>query len=290
MAVPANPTVADICEKGLQRGGQYHPDADQQALAEEYFLQEVKADIMRVAPFNRLLALTATASTKLGQTRYAIPDDHNQSLSLYLLDAPDEYRGTAVSGTSFTLTVDSSFTLTRDELLGKWIILTGNGTGTGQYRQILGFNSGLMQIVVDTDWTTNPASDTTFLIAKTRHCLYPDNFDEAYNRLQSQEPNVSKPRRCALFNQEFYLYPPPDSSHYGLVHHYYADLSKVDEASTLFIQLLREWRSLWIQGIAAYTMQRYDDERFMVTWNLYQSQLQRLAFDSPQYEQCEGAR
>lgn len=289
MSVPSNPTVAGICQKGLERGGQYHPDDDQLALAEDDFLQEVKADIMRVAPFNRLFAVTATAPTKRGQQRYAIPDDHNQSLMLYLLDGPDEWRGTALSGGSISLTVPTTFDGTDDTLIGKWMILTGNGTGTGQYRQILTFNTSLRQLVVDTPWTIVPDSTSTFLIAKERHCLYPDNFDELYSRNLDAEPNVGKPRRCSMFNQEFYMNPVPDKD-YGLVHHYYADLSKVDESSDLFIQLLREWRSLWIQGIAAYTMQRYDDERFTQQWALYQSQLQRLAFDSPQYTQCEGHR
>jgi hypothetical protein len=290
MSVPANPTVTGICTRGLERGGQYNPNSDQITLAAEDFLQEVKADIMRVAPFNRLFAVTATTTTKRGQQRYAIPADHNQSLTLYLLDGPDDWRGTAVTGGSISLTVDSTFQGTDDTITGKWIILTGNGTGTGQYRQILFFNDSLRQIVVDTAWTTVPDSSTTFLIAQERFCLYPDNFDELFTHYLSQEPPVSRPRRCAMFNQEFYLMPVPDKSTYGLVHHYYADLSKVDESSTLFIQLLREWRSLWIQGIAAYTAQRYDDERFPAFWSLYQAQLQRLAYDSPQYTQCEGSR
>jgi hypothetical protein len=244
---------------------------------------------MRVAPFNRLFAVTATAPTVRGQMRYAIPDDHNQSLSLMLLDGPDEWRGTAQAGTSSSMTLAASFSENDDDIGGKWLMLTG-GTGSGQYRQILTYNDTTKVVTTDTAWTTTPDSTTTYLIVQNRHTLYPKNFDEVWDYYLSMEVNMSKPRRCALFNQEFYLYPVPDKSTYGLVHHYYADLSKVDEASTLFIQLLREWRSLWIQGIAAYTAQRYDDERFPAFWQLYQAQLQRLAYDSPQYTQCEGSR
>jgi hypothetical protein len=221
--------------------------------------------------------------------RYAIPEDHNQSLSLMLLDGPDEWRGTAQSGTSSTITLASSFSESDDVISGKWIILTG-GTGAGQYRQITTWNDTTKVATPDTSWTTTPDSTTTYLIAQSRYPLYPNNFDEVWDHYFTAETNVSKPRRCAMFNQEFYLYPVPDKSTYGLVHHYYADLSKVNESSSLFIQLLREWRSLWIQGIAAYTAQRYDDERFATFWTLYQSQLQRLAYDSPQYTQCEGSR
>jgi hypothetical protein len=289
MAVPSNPTLTGICTKGLKRGGQRNPDQTQIDLAEDDFIQEIKSDIQRVAPFNRLLAITATAPTVRGQQRYAIPEDHNQSLSLYLLDGPDEWRGTAQAGTASSITLASSFSESDDVLAGKWMILTG-GTGPGQYRQITAYNNTTKVVTPDTDWTTTPTSSTTYLIANTRYCLYPDNFDEVYSRFQSSEPNVSLPRRCAIFNQEFYLQPTPDKSTYGLVHHYYADLSKVDEASNLFIQLLREWRSLWIQGVAAYTAQEYDDERFPAFWSMYQGMLTRLAFDSPQYTQCEGSR
>jgi hypothetical protein len=288
MAVPSDPTLTIIATKGLERGGQYNPSSAQITLAKEHFAQEVKADIMRVAPFNRLLQNTSLTITTRGKQAYSLPSDHNKTLSLVLLDGPDDWRGTAQGGSVSSIRLASSFSAHDDDVAGKMIITTG-GTGSGQYRTITALNTTTKDVTPDTNFTTAPASGTTYLIVSVRRKLYPHNFDETYDHY-ANAPNVSIPRRASVFEQELYLYPPPDKSTYGLLHHYWVDLSSLDEDGALFIQLLKEWRSLWIQGIAAYTMQRYDDERFPAAWALYQGQLRALAADSPQYSQCEGSR
>jgi hypothetical protein len=58
---------------------------------------------------------------------------------------------------------------------------------------------------------------------------------------------------------------------------YWVDLSLLDEADDLFRQLLREWRSLWIQGVAVKSMQRFDEDRYQSELAVYNIMLDLLA-------------
>ena len=288
MTVPADPTLTDICTTALQRGGQYNPSSTQITIAETEFIQEVKVDIMRIAANHRFLQQRYTTPTIRGLQHYALPTDHSRTLNIVMLDGPDEWRGTATAGASTTITLGFATPETDDNLCGKYIILTG-GTGSGQYRQILSYNPATQLTTIDTAWTTNPDNTTTYLVALEDKTLWPHNFEDTPDYYPIQQ-FVDRPRRASIFNQEFYIYPTPDKSTYGLLMNYLVDLTKVDEAGSLFSQLLRVWRPLWIQGIACYTMQRYDDERFPLALQTYQSQLLNLAKDNPQYTACDRAR
>lgn len=288
MAVPTDPTVSGLCTVGLQRGGQYNPSAAQLTLAQDHFLQEVKADIMRIAPNHDHFAALSATPTVRGQQRYDIPTDCNRTQNVVLLSGPTDWQGTAQAGGSTSITLAASFSESDDTLAGKYIALT-SGTGSGGYRQITAYNNSAKVATVDTAWATNPASGTTYTIGQEYLTLYPTSFDDHLDR-QWLMTGIGKPRRAAFFDQQLYLSPTPDAATYMILHYYYVDISKIDEAGTLFIQLLREWRSLFVQGIAAYTMQRYDDERFPQAWSLYQTELQKLGADTPQYHQTMGYR
>ena len=67
---------------------------------------------------------------------------------------------------------------------------------------------------------------------------------------------------------------------YGLLWSYWSDLDRLDEAGALFVKLLREWNSVWIQGVTAYLCQRYDDDRAVSTMSLYQGMLLGLSTEA----------
>jgi hypothetical protein len=114
------------------------------------------------------------------------------------------------------------------------------------------------------------------MIATMYYPLYPAG--EYINHDQIQAPNIrGTPRVASIFSQEYLLYPIPDDGPYGLLNRYFMDISKLDEAGDLFIQLLREWRSLWLQGVAVKTMQRFDEDRYQSELNVYQAMLTGLA-------------
>src|ERR1700704_531437 len=99
MAIPVDPTVSSIVTQALRRAGRTVPTAAQVTEATDHALQEVKADIMLKAATHPSLLVTATTVTTRGQQRYSIPVDHNAQQSITLLDGPDDWRGTAQSGT-----------------------------------------------------------------------------------------------------------------------------------------------------------------------------------------------
>lgn len=274
MAVPLDPSVESIVTQALKRATLRVPTTAMITEATDHALQEVKADLMLKAPTHPLLLVTATSVTTRGQQRYAIPADHNVQQSITLLDGPDTWRGTAQAGTAGTITLAGDLSASDDDLTGKYIIIT-SGAGVEEYRQILSYDSVTNVAVVDLDWVSMPTSSSTYLICTAYTQLYPSNTETEFDRID-QPGSLGVPKEASLNGQEFLLYPVPDKSTYGLINRYWADLSKVDEAGTLFVQLLREWRSIWIQGVAVKSMQRNDEDRYQMELGTYNYMLDNL--------------
>jgi hypothetical protein len=275
MAVPALPTVTSIVTQALKRAGRTNPSADQITEATDHALQEVKADIMLVAPTHPNLMATATTVTLKGLQRYIIPSDLNEYGSITLMDGPSTYRGTAQGGstTSIILAVDQ--TGTADELIGKYILIT-SGFGVEEYREIIDYDAGTKVATVEVAWDIIPTAASTYLIITDYIQLYPNDIKTDFELIRSNS-GLGTPAVATVFNQEYLLYPVPDLSTYGLLSRYWVDLSRIDETSALFVQLLREWRSTWIQGIAVKTMQRFDEDRYRNELGVYKLMLDLLA-------------
>jgi hypothetical protein len=92
-----------------------------------------------------------------------------------------------------------------------------------------------------------------------------------------RDPYMGEPYTASVNGQEFLLHPTPDKSTYGLMNRYWVDLSLLDETGDLFRQLLREWRSLWVQGVAVKSMQRFDEDRYQSELGVYNLMLDLLA-------------
>lgn len=274
MAVPIDPTVTSIVTQALKRATLRVPSSAMITEAIDHALQEVKADLMLKAPTHANLKVTATTVTTRGQQRYAIPDDHNVQESITLLDGPDTYRGTAQGGVSIAIILAATFSASDDDLAGKYIIIT-SGPGVEEYRQILSYNDTTKVATVDLPWSSIPTASSTYLICTAYTQLWPQDTESEFDRLDTPT-SIGTPRQASLSGQEFLLYPVPDKSTYGLINRYWADLSKVDEESELFIQLLREWRSIWIQGIAVKSMQRNDEDRYQMELGTYNFMLDSL--------------
>lgn len=278
MAVPVNPTPTLIVTQALKRAGRTTPTAAQITEAIDYALQEVKADIMLVAATHPNLLASSTTVTTRGQSRYAVPDDFNEQLNILLMDGPDDWRGTAQGGGSSTITLAASTPGTAEDLIGKNILIT-SGPGVEEYRAIINYDSATKIATVDSNWVVNPASNSTYLVEQERLCLYPNDTAADYDLIQGPT-YLQRPISAALFGQEFILFPTPDKSTYGLLNRYWVDLSKLDETGTLFTQLLREWRSVWTQGVAVKSMQRFDEDRYQLELAVYKSMLDALASQS----------
>lgn len=275
MAVPANPSVTSIVTQALKRAGRTTPTAAQITEATDHALQEVKADIMLKAPTHSNLVATVTSVTTRGQQRYAVPDDFNRFVTLKLLNGPDEWRGTVQTGGTSSVTLAAGLTASVADLEGKYILIT-SGPGIEEYREIVSYTPATRVAIVDLPWLNIPTTTSTYLIVNQTHQLFPITAIEDFEKIETPS-YLDVPVYATEFNQEFLLHPIPDKSTYGLLNRYYVDLSKLDETGDLFIQLLREWRSLWIQGIAVKSMQRFDEDRYQTELGTYNFMLDSLA-------------
>jgi hypothetical protein len=285
MAVPLNPTVTQIVTEGLKRGGRVTPSATDITNATDNQLREVKADIMLVCPTLAALQKTTTAATFVGEQHTAFPADANIPVSLLLLDGPDEYRGTATAGSGSSISFALTFPVVAStELNGLYILIT-SGMGIGQYREIRSYVPGTVTATVSPTWTTNPDNTSVYLVVTRTNYLWDASLPTDIDR----EPfslTLGRPITAARFAEEFTLYYVPDKV-YGLLFRYYIDIDQLDETDTIFVNLLRELRSVWIQGIAVKTMQRYDEDRYQLELGVYQQMLTYLTVQTTLVSQMQ---
>lgn len=285
MAIPLNPTVTQIVTEGLKRGGRVTPSATDITNATDNQLREVKADIMLVCPTLAALQKTTTAATFVGEQHTAFPADANIPVSLLLLDGPDEYRGTATAGSGSSISFALTFPVVAStELNGLYILIT-SGMGIGQYREIRSYVPGTVTATVSPTWTTNPDNTSVYLVVTRTNYLWDASLPTDIDR----EPfslTLGRPIKAARFADEFTLYYVPDKV-YGLLFRYYIDIDQLDEADTIFVNLLRELRSVWIQGIAVKTMQRYDEDRYQLELGVYQQMLTYLTVQTTLVSQMQ---
>lgn len=274
MAVPLDPTVTSIVTQGLRRGGRVNPSLAQITEATDHALQEVKADIMLKAETHPSLLATSTTVVTKGQQRYSTPPDYNIPYSISLLNGPEDLKGAAQSGSLTSIVLSASTQAQADDLIGKYILIT-SGPGVEEYRQILAYDTGTKQVTVDLNWDVIPTSTSTYAVITSIEQLWPSTTAEL--DITGVGTSLGLPMTASIFAQEYILYPIPDKSTYGLQSRYWSDLSKLDEAEALFIQLLREWRNIWIQGIAVKTMQRFDEDRYISELQIYNAMLDMLA-------------
>jgi len=274
MAVPVSPTPTSLVTQALKRAGRTTPSSTQIQEALDHQLQEVKADLMLVAATHPNLLATATTVTTRGQQRYAIPPDHNEQQSITLLDGPDSLRGTCQGGSATSIIFAATLDVTEESIIGKYVLLTSE-PGIEQYREIIAYTPATKTATLDLEWLSAPTVGTTYLIVTQYTQLWPSDITTEFDRLDAPT-TIGTPVLASLSGQEFLLYPVPDKSTYGLINRYWVDLSSLDESSTLFTQLLTEWRSVWIQGITVKSMQRFDEDRYQKELQVYNYMLDAL--------------
>ena len=224
-----------------------------------------------------MLKTTAVHSAVQGRSRYPQPSDCDTPISIQLLDGPDAWRGTAAAGSAGGVTLASTLDESSDTLVGKFALFT-NGTGSNQFFQIVGWGNSSKVATPDANFTASADTTTTYLIADSHRLLYEES--KRYDWDYRVNPGVqSTPTRAAMVAETLWLDYPPNKT-YGLLWTYFADLDRLDESGVLFIKLLREWRSVWVQGVAFYTMQRYEDERFNVEAAFASAQTEGIAVEA----------
>lgn len=273
MAIPADPTIALIVTEALKRGGITNPSAGQITDATAAQFREVKEDIHLTTSEHPSFLTTSAVPMVVGKSRYTWPTDARDIRTLVLLDAPDSHRGLAQAGAASTITLAATFSAAELDLQGKFIGLV-SGTGTDQHRQITAYNDTTKVVTVDSAWTTAPAVSTGYMIATYQHKIWQQSKE---NALDLQLPYIiGLPVWGSLGGREVYLNRPPERV-YMLIWDYWFDLDRIDDTGTVFTRFMRDFRTLWIQGIAVKVMQRFDDERYPGELQVYNGMLAALS-------------
>lgn len=276
MSIPSDPTVASIVTEALKRGGRVNPSATQISDATEHQFREVKSDITQRSSRHPSLITHSVIATVDGQSRYTWPTDADDIRSIVLVYAPTDnyWQSTAQAGGATSITLNASFSQDSSLVKGKYIF-TLAGTGSLQVRQITAYNDGTKVATVDTAWTTNPAIGTTYHIGLWHRKLYSADKPGTYDTLDVPYQRGT-PYRASLVAREIWTDYATDLI-YALWVDYWANLDRLDETGSVFVRHLRDHRSLWVQGIAVKTMQRYDEDRYMTELQVYNNMLDAYA-------------
>lgn len=276
MAIPADPTINAIVTEAMKRAGRYTPSAAEVTSATEHQFRETKGDIVFWAGQHPILRTTAVSTLIPGKSRYALPSDYDVIESVVLLDsnANTGWTGTAQAGAAGSFTAAAALNEDAANIQGKFAVMTG-GTGVDQYRQITAYNNVTKVVTVDSNWTVIPNGTTTYLIAAVHTLLWQQDKHQDWDHMLSPW-QLGRPLKAALVASEVWLDYAPDIQ-YCILFTYYPHLDRLDEAGTVFLKALREWRTIWVQGVTVKTMQRYDDERYPGELSVYQVMLNALA-------------
>ena len=278
MAIPTAPTIAEIVTEGLKRGGRVSPSSAEITSATTHQFREIKADIHLTGGRSNVLLTQYVTPTVVGQSRYSFPTDADDIRAIQLIetsnqtiDTADYFYANATGGGGSTITLHASFSQDENAVVGRFIYLVA-GTGVNQFRQIVDYDNSTKIATVDTAWTTNPVSGTDYFIETNRQKVYDIDKPGQFDIIQA--PFVQgRPYRAAKMNREVWLDYAPDRV-YVLLWDYWVELDMLDEAGTVFLKHIRTYRSLWIQGVAVKTMQRYDEDRYNMELGNYRVMLE----------------
>lgn len=275
MAIPSDPTVAQIVTEALKTGGRVSPTSTQISDATTHALRQVKADIAMTMARADALKTQRVSKVSIATSRYAWPSDALAIEAITLIDAPDTgyWNSTATAGGATSITLSASFDQSAGDVEGRFIFLLAStgSTAIDPFRQIVDYNNSTKVATVDTAWTTNPGSGTEYLIETHRHKLWEIDKPVAFNSLPSPW-SAGQPVHTSMVGREFWMDYAP-SRVMALWWDQWCHLDRIDESGTMFIRHIRDYRSLWHQGLLVKTMQRYDEERYQLELSVYTNML-----------------
>lgn len=286
MATPYNPTIYDLCRTALRRAGQPSPSDGMIGDAIHNAFQEVKNDIKLNCPTHPLLETNEMTVTSVGVPEYTQPSTVNVLKSLILYSGADDARGTvggfngsAPSVTSIFLEAKTS-ALGSSYLIGKRLFLL-TSTGALQHSYIVSLSSSIAGI--SPVMAVEPGGSTTYLVADNREELYDSSRQQLqYDRTEWATKGL--PKCGALDGETFYMNIPPDKI-YPMIWTYYQDIDQMDEDSSTFTKMLREWRNIFVEGVTAKSMVLYDDNRQYEHIKIYQYMIDRLRSETISFTQ-----
>jgi hypothetical protein len=280
MAAPTAPTAANLVGEAFDKCGIASPAAAATTRATDYFLEEVKDDIFNRAMYDGRVRLSSLASsdvqtTTIGISKYSVPSDFDNEITLTFLTGT--HTGTATAGANTTITLAADEDAGVGDVEGNYILLTG-GTGENGFRQVTDYNTTTKVATVATAWSTNPSTDSTYRIIDRTIELEKENISE-FGGVGTVFTKGDPTGYCVISEdgaEYFLLDKPPDASTYGLMTRYYVNIHKIDVSGTFYTALLTNWRSVLTYGIAAKIAESEDDNKYQVLSGKYEGLLKSL--------------
>lgn len=275
MAVDSDLSITSLVTEALKAAGRVNPSATMISDATSLQFRMVKSDLaVRSGRHAALLDHSVTITTD-GLQRYAWPTAAHEIQSVQILDGPDEWRGTAQTGTSTTLTLAADLDQSdATALKGKYLVTLG-GTGSEQIRQITGWDNATKIATVDSAWSTTPDSTTTYLVASDHRHLWETDKTSVWNT--NPIPGArGRAYTASMFGRQLWLDTTPDKA-YVLWWNYWAHMDRLDNTGSVILSHIREHYSLWHQGLVSKLNQRYDEDRYQVELSVYNAML--LAYE-----------
>lgn len=285
MAIDADITIANLVTEALKNAGRTSPSATQITDGTSYQFRRVKSDIALKSSRHEALKKQVVTVTVDGQSRYTWPTDAQYIKTVTLLEAPIDYTGTATAGASTTITLATALNVADSTTLkGKFLVTTG-GTGSLQIRQITNWVNATKVCTVESAWTTTPDSSTTYMIATLHTKLY--SSDKAVEWDTASNPGLrGKSYGAALSGRELWLEHAPDTV-YALWWDYYAHLDLLDNTSSVMLGHIRQYYTLWSQGLSAWFCQRYDEDRYTTELSVYKELLELYGAEASHVTQMQ---
>jgi hypothetical protein len=289
MAVPSAVTVDEIVTEALKRAGRTTPSSTAISSAKANQFREVKSDMEELygLEFPDLYGEQAGA-TVIGETTLAGPTTviaGIESVTLYEPGTDTGWTGTIQSATSTSMTLGATLDEEPEKLQGRYTYID-TGTGSGQLPQLSNWNNTTKEAQITGTFETTLDGTSTYIIASDReHALQED-------LIRTTELNTDLIRGMPTKWSTVWSEPGPSTNQNAAVRsirwNYVPDkvypiryvvryaIDHLDETLGLLVGLLRKHRSTWIQGVAAYSMQLYDEDRFLMTYQIYQQKLEQL--------------
>ena len=286
MSIPVDPTITAIVTDGLKRGGRTTPTPTDITNATELMFRAVMDDLSIYLQGHEYLKTNQVAITTINKSRYTRPVDADHVLSVQILDGPDQWRSQATGGGSNTITLGTGINAVAQptDITSKWILITG-GTGAGQIAQCISYVVNTSVATIEDSWANlgsgwvAPDSTSTYLIVSEHIYIYREDKQDKWD-FRRAPWGIGRPRNAAIYNGVLYPDYVPDKV-YGIWWWYIAHPDRIDQSSVAMAKILREWRNIITQGIAAIASQRFEDDRETKEWQLYLSMLQMLGTKSP---------
>lgn len=267
MASPTAPTANTLVVEALKKAGYSDPATNQAALvtrATDYWMEEIKNDVYIIERQLVSLQKTNVQITTNGLSRYSMPTDFGTDMHMTLLDGSNTGQFQVGSSTTSWI-LDTDDTTTEANAIGKEILVYSSSTALGQIGQVTAYNTTTFTATVS-GCTVAPALNDYYFWIDTYTDLPVDVLSE-YDLL-STPTTTGTPNRYYFSgdsdNGEFLIYPNPYRSSeipFGIRQRYYADLMRLDLASTTMSTIYQRWRNLFIQGVYAKCLQWKDDNR-----------------------------